>query len=277
MTASMCEQHRPRVGMQVRWDDPGREARFRLVPRAQPQGNADQDGRRGWSLASRSSQPESGGPSQRPSWCSSARCRRTSRSRSATCAATADRRDAAAKSDAAVPRDCERSPAMLAPPSRPLHTVIRSDAHGGAFISRTSAFTFEGSRKPAIAFARSGRHDPAGRLRRLRNQIRPRASLGRRQVGARALQTSPSRRGPRWPASRATPRLGDAPWRTVEPGSTLRRRAPAVAVAPAQREEARRQPDRSLDRLGSRLATGWTARQTWRRVLGSRRRRPSRP
>ena len=28
MTASMCEQHRPRVGMQVRWDDPGREARL---------------------------------------------------------------------------------------------------------------------------------------------------------------------------------------------------------------------------------------------------------
>ena len=46
VTASMCEQHRPRVGMQVRWDDPGREARFRLVRRAQRQGNADQDGRR---------------------------------------------------------------------------------------------------------------------------------------------------------------------------------------------------------------------------------------
>ena len=46
VTASMCEQHRPRVGMQVRGDDPGREARLRLVRRAQRQGNADQDGRR---------------------------------------------------------------------------------------------------------------------------------------------------------------------------------------------------------------------------------------
>ena len=46
VTASMCEQHRPRVGMQVRWDDPGREARFRLVRRAQRHGTADQDGRR---------------------------------------------------------------------------------------------------------------------------------------------------------------------------------------------------------------------------------------
>ena len=121
VTASMCEQHRPRVGMQVRWDDPGREARFKIGSPSAASGECGPGwSAPGWSLASRSSQPESGGPSQRPSWCSSARCRRTSRSRSATCAATADRRDAADKSDAAVPRDCERSPAMRAPPSRPL-------------------------------------------------------------------------------------------------------------------------------------------------------------
>ena len=108
--------------------------------------------------------------------------------------------------------------------------------------------------------------------------IRPRASSGRRRVGADALQPSCSRsrtcltRGSSQSAPGETSRS-----QKVEPGSTLRRRAPAATAAPAQREEARRQLGRPLARPGSRPALGSTARQTSWRVLDSRRRRPSLP
>ena len=125
----------------------------------------------------------------------------------------------------------------------------------------------------ASLWRRSGRP-----WRRPANRIRRRASSGRRRsrrgcVATLAITSRTSlTRGPSNSAPGETPR-----WRKVEPRSTLRRRALAVTAAPAQREEARRQLGRPLSHPGSRRATGSTARQTWKRVLDSRRHRPSRP
>ncbi len=143
---------------------------------------------------------------------------------------------------------------------------------------RVIAFICRPPRAGRSRWPRSSRHDPAGRWRRRAN----RTSCQPTSI----LWWPASRRGcnlRHYVADLLDPPPGqlrawrDAPFAEGRGGSPIRRQALAAVAAPAQREEARRQLGRPLAHPGSRPATGWTARQTWSRVLDSRRRRPSRP
>ena len=110
---------------------------------------------------------------------------------------------------------------------------------------------------------RSGRHDPAGRWRRLTNRIRHEHPVA---AGESARMRYTPRNHVAYLVNLRLQQLRD--WRDAafaegRGGSTIRRRALAAIAVPAQREEARRQLGRSVARLGSRLAMGSTARQTW--------------